>query len=458
LTHDIREGLAPEDRLAAPEEPALWDVVDELLGEAEFLLEQWLAATGSLRFNLDLLQASIEPRLAAQLDALAVGGQAVAARVLWPTLIEDGDASVCRRAAAGLALLWEPDGDACDRLIALLDSPAEAKLRRAVGLALRLTARGDIVARMLRALAAAKTIDARVDLIAALSARGAAPHPIEALDDLVASATDESLSACLGALAAVQHARDKYRSLVERCLSHPAQSVRSASLRTGLIWHLRLAWKECLTQSAAGTPSAMAWAASLDGRETLDTLVAALERPERRAGALFALGFTGQVDAVDACLRHLDHEHRPTARWAVEAISHITGLPLEDDRFAQLPKPPNEEEHAGPTDEDDLEEDLTLAPTEGLPNPAPDSIRAWWAERRSSFDSQQRYLRGRSFSSAALEATCGNWPLHRFGSIVSEIAIRTSGELVFEPLRLGYERLAAPSTFAPRLSRPPDWR
>jgi uncharacterized protein (TIGR02270 family) len=183
----------------------------------------------------------------------------------------------------------------------------------------------------------------------------------------------------------------------------------------------------------------------------------ALEIRERRAAGLFALGFTGLVDAVEACLRHLDD--RSTARWAVEAISHVTGLPLEDDRFAKPSSRAGEDEgQEGPTAEDQLEQDLTLAPTEGLPDPEAASIRAWWAARRASFDPALRYLRGRPLSPATLEEACGSWPLRRFGGVAIEIVVRSGGAAVVEPLRLGYPRLTLPAGFASLLANPPSWR
>ena len=95
----------------------LWDVVEEHLDEAEFLVEQWSAGARSARYNLPTLQKTIEQRLGAHLDALAVNGEAVAERLLWPALAADAENPPARITAAVLALLVEPGVGARDRLL-----------------------------------------------------------------------------------------------------------------------------------------------------------------------------------------------------------------------------------------------------------------------------------------------------------------------------------------------------
>jgi hypothetical protein len=105
----------------------------------------------------------------------------------------------------------------------------------------------------------------------------------------------------------------------------------------------------------------------------------------------------------------------------------------------------------------DLGRDLMPAPTDALAAPAAAHIRQWWVERRSSFVSNRRYLRGEALSLASLRAALAEGPLRRSGPIACEVAIRSAGATQLEALRIGCPRPALPREIDGALHRQPRW-
>src|SRR5689334_10865209 len=64
----------------------IWDIQEEHVDEAEFLLEMHASCMDSPKFTLAQVQAGPERRLLARIDALLVGGQSVIERLLLPIL------------------------------------------------------------------------------------------------------------------------------------------------------------------------------------------------------------------------------------------------------------------------------------------------------------------------------------------------------------------------------------
>src|SRR4051794_27393878 len=96
----------PRMAMTAAAGAVLWDVVEEHLSEAEFLVERWLASARAARVSWIQLRKTVERRLIAHLDALVVGGAEVSEQVLWPVLKGKREGS---RSAAALAVLPGPD-------------------------------------------------------------------------------------------------------------------------------------------------------------------------------------------------------------------------------------------------------------------------------------------------------------------------------------------------------------
>ena len=371
----------------------VWDVIEEHLAEADFLAGQWLAAARSPRISSRLRQITIEPRIVAHLDGLILGGAAVADRTLWPLLTGNDADDMAPLLGAALGLLVEGNGTTINRLVDLVRDTREAVVRAAVSKALDLTARADVIEPVRLALYTTDDPPAQAALLAILAARGVAPGPI--LGALLASPSEPVLAAALSAAAAIAVPdRDRYYAALEEQLTHPTPAVQRAALRTGLIWNLRSAWQSCERQARAGDPDATTFWSSLGGATAVSTLIATLSSPHSRRAALFALGFSGSVDAIDACLPLLADPDPPVARLAAEAIGAISGLDVNQAPFA-LPPP-----------EEDADE---------LQPPDADAIRTWWAERRETFVPHGRYLYGQSWSLASVERALVERPLRRFG-------------------------------------------
>ena len=428
----------------------LWNVVEEHLDEAEFLLELWWAAARSAHFSLERLQRTAEKRLVAHLDGLSLGGEVVAHRLLWPTLAADADGGWPRATAATLALLGQPGTDARDRLLNLLGATPNEAVRTGIGRAFQVCARGDVDEAIRLALYATDVPTAQTALLSALAARRVDPGPI--LRTLLVSADGELLGAALGAASAGDVRA--LRGQVEDHLRHRDPAVRAMALRVGVIWNLGSAWHECATAARAGCAEAMLLVGVVGRTEDVPVLTAALARPETRGDALWALSFTGRVAAVEAALPLLDDEDELVPRLALEAVAAVTGLPVWESRFA-APSPPDEDGELPPLEED-LKRDLRPTPADELPRPASDEVRAWWRQRKQAFTAGQRYIGGEPASAAAFETALVAGPLRRSGPLACDIAIRSAGRLQFSALRIGYPRPMVPREIA--MHRAPAWR
>ncbi|MFY2557024.1 hypothetical protein ACN469_05290 [Corallococcus terminator] len=146
-------------------------------------------------------------------------------------------------------------------------------------------------------------------------------------------------------------------------------------------------------------------------------MVEHLEAPRLRGEVLWALGFSGRVEAADACAELLgDKLH---GRVAAEAFCAITGLVLEE-TFVQ--EPPDDE-----PEEDDLDADLSLSFEASLPVPAPEAIREWWRTQRSRFDVQARYLGGKPWSGEVLMAALETVPMRRRHGLARQLSLESRG-------------------------------
>jgi len=83
----------------------------------------------------------------------------------------------------------------------------------------------------------------------------------------------------------------------------------------------------------------MVYLATLDGPAALPVLTSSLAMEGRRPDALFALGFTGLRDAVEACVPYLDDAEPPIAKLAGEAVAAITGVRSTPRSSARPPRP-----------------------------------------------------------------------------------------------------------------------
>jgi hypothetical protein len=191
------------------------------------------------------------------------------------------------------------------------------------------------------------------------------------------------------------------------------------------------------------------------GAAALPALIAALSSPAQRRVALFALGFSGRLAAVEASLPWIEDSDPAVARLAVEAIAGIAGLPLFEEPYAAALA---EDDGELPPLEADLAADLMPSPADLLPVPAAASIRAWWADRRSSLGPDGRYLNGELLSHASLQDALARGALRRSGPLAYEIAIRTGGKTQIPALRLAQPKVVVPADIQVAFAREPQWR
>lgn len=403
-----------------------WDILEEHLDEAAFLSGQWERALVDPDYTLAEVAGGPEERVLAHLDGLVLGGTAAAERLLVPALGGD-DADVVR--AAAWALLLSEHGDRLDLVLEKL-SASEPEQAAAISRALQLAARDDVPGRLVALLGKGSpgTRAAVLDVIAFRRADVAGP-----------------LEAFIGAPDAPvrQAALRLARALPQRFAPHVLEpslggedvAERDLAIAAGLVAGARPAWAACERIVRDGGPAwdfpALLFA--LSAEKDLGPLVAALDDPERASGALFALGFTGRVEAADAVAAHLGDED--LGKLAGEAFSAVTGLAIGREN-AVPPQPWNPDAPAGE------EEEEAAGPEADLPVPDPAPILAWWEKARKGFDPAARLLGGVPWSTEALLGALETAPMRRRPALALDLAVRTRGAGQVETRALARRQLA----------------
>jgi uncharacterized protein (TIGR02270 family) len=315
--------------------------------------------------------------------------------------------------------------------------------------AFEITSRADVDEPLKMALYASDAPVTQIALLEVLGARRIDPGPI--LRPLLERPQPEMIRAALRAAAASSD-RAHHRNAVEGLLSHADPGVRAAALRTGLVWNLAAAWHACLKEARAGLSEAMLFLALLGDRRDLVALYDALRAPELRMAALYALGYAGRLDTIDACLPYLTDGDPHVTKLAVEAFAAATGLSLYEPPFALAPDDGGAEL---PPLAEDLAIDLAPKPIDELPRPNAAEIGKWWADRRPRLTASARYLQGLVIAPASVEIAFAEGPLRRVGALASEIAVRTGGRVQLPALRLGQPRAELPTDIV--FQREPRW-
>jgi uncharacterized protein (TIGR02270 family) len=395
----------------------LWDVVEEHLDEAAFLSGQWEAALVSPDLTLASVADGPEERLLAHVDGLLTAGAAARERVLEPALVDDDRERVF---AAALALLESPGRErsalVAERL-ARAAPPSIAPCLRALELAHR-----PGIERELLALAGGDAPRAAAPALEALAFRGV-PVPPEILLALGAPRAPPPLASAV--IAAARWAGPKAIPLVERALGSPVVAVRDAAVETGLALGLRAAWTACRKVAQSMRPGSqrplLALALGGDASD-VETLARAAGVEELRPSALFALGFTGRVAAAEVSLTLMRDEK--VARLAGEAFSAITGVAIAGELRAPEPAPTDE---PVPLEQEDLDANLVPGPEAALPLPAADAVEGWWKRSGKGFDPRVRYLGGRPWDAAAVQAALAGGSMRRRHALGLDLAVRSGG-------------------------------
>jgi uncharacterized protein (TIGR02270 family) len=368
----------------------LWDIVEEHLDEAEFLWEQWEASMVAPNYVLSEVEEGPEARLLAHLDGLVVNGPQVAECLLLPT-IADIDAEPTRITAAALALLQMPGPAGFDAVFAELHSspPQRQELARA----LECCELGPLYPR-LGSMLEAEDADLRYTAARILAFHG------EALSEVVPRmlTSDRAVDRMLG-LRLVPRLADapRYTRELVNALGSEDPDVRDTALTAGVLLDLPQAWRYARDLTDAVDPGASQALLLLALRgEPADRPAILAAAASLRGPGLWALGFLGTVDAVEAAIPWL--EDKAHARVAGEVVTAITGLDLDDENLACVPP---EEEALSHRPEDDL--------------PLPDALKLlmWWRKQRPQLVADQRYIAGRPRDAAALRQALHNGPMRR---------------------------------------------
>jgi uncharacterized protein (TIGR02270 family) len=418
----------PAFALQQHSEDILWDVVEQHLDEATFLWGQWERHLVAPDFSLSEVAERIEPRLLAHLQGLAVGGAPVAERLLLPLLAveeEEVEGEPLRVSAGARALLdgWsEPAAGAVFECFAR----AGPTLRSALQRALELCERQDVAARLMPLLVECGA-DVQAAVLEILAFRDEEPR--DTLDAFLSSDEPTVVAGALR-LAESRPTLAVKPELLRKLLSHP--ELREPAIAVGLLRGHREAWELCQQVVATREPgscSLFVWMSLAGGQAEVRRLMDCLDSPTLRKDALWALGYSGRVEAADGCVELLGDERN--GRVAAEAFCAITGLVLED-QFIREESDAGREEPI-PLEEDDLDADLSLSPEDGLLIPEPDAVRQWWRKARSGFDAGIRYLGGRPLSGEVLVDALKTASMRRRHVLARQLALGSRGMLRVNP-------------------------
>ncbi|WNG19883.1 TIGR02270 family protein [Cystobacter fuscus] len=424
--------------------PLLMDIYEEHLDEASFLWVQWERALVAPNYVLEEV-AALEDRLLAHLDGLVVGGAPVARELLLPALDSEDPPRI---SAALWAMLAGPGSLELTELVKRMRAAPEAA-RAALGRALELNERPE-VGEALLPLLNDEAAPLQAWVIEVLASRGQFLRDNDV--ELLGHPDARVVVAVLRGrpfLSRDVASRDLPRLLVD---SRPG--VREAAILTGMLSGVRAAWEACREAVDARTKvdrtSLVLLALSGEERD-LARLLACTGVESVREDALWALGFSGQVEVAEACLELMGG--RPMAALAGEAFSAITGLTLEGSYVEA-----EEEGEPLPPLEEDLARELEPRPEDALPVPARAVVAAWWKESRKDFARGTRYLRGRPFSINVLLEELERGSMRRRHMLALEWALRSQGTCPLETrafTRRQHSELARARELCGRLSSSP---
>lgn len=395
----------------------LVDVLEEHLDEAEFRWLQWEKALGAPDFSL-MEVARLEELLLAHLDGLVVGASTSVESVLRPAFATEDAFRICAAAFSLLAL-----GEVDEVLLRLREAEPEA--RGSIRRALELSEAPGLGARLLDVLRREDTAP-QAEVLEALAFRQEAPPEV-----LAHFFTHGEQRARVAALrAALPLPEDAARGLLPSLLDSAHPGVRAAAMGAGLASGVRSAWETCRTAVRARDAHSLEAMVllAMGGSETdISLLLGLLDAEQLRPHALWALGFSGRVAAMEACVAYL--EVPVVAQLAGEAFSAMTGLRLEAP-YALLPGERPEGAPPPPELQEDLDADLVPRPEDDLPWPNVAAVRGWWDAEKKRFAKGTRYLLGRPFNGSVLVEALETSPMRRRHVLARELALRSQGTLM----------------------------
>ncbi|MFL5353217.1 TIGR02270 family protein [Archangium sp.] len=397
----------------------LMDIYEEHLDEASFLWVQWNRALVAPNYNLEDV-SSLEERLLAHLDGLVLGGEPVATQLLLPALDSEDPPRI---SAALWALLAEPGLMELPKFVERVRATALEGPLAAFRRALELNARPEVGEALLPLLKSQEPL-LQAWALEVLASRGQFPRGAEV--ELLGHPDARVVVAVLRETPLLP--RDVASRELPRLLADARPGVREAAILGGMRSGVLAAWEACRKAVDARTQvertSLVLLALGGDERDLM-RLLACTGVEAMREDSLWALGFSGRVEAAEACLEFMGPG--PVAALAGEAFSAITGLTLEDAYVVAA-----EEEESLPPLEEDLARDLEPQPEDALPAPAREAVAAWWKDARKDFVRGTRYLRGRAFSLDGLLEELARGSMRRRHVLALELALRSQGSCQFQ--------------------------
>jgi uncharacterized protein (TIGR02270 family) len=396
----------------------LWDVIEVHLDEAAYVWTKWERALVAPNCTLKDVIRGPEERLLAHIDGLVVAGEPAVERLLVPALEGEEPEKVF---AAALALLDGPVPDAVKRVFARLEG-ATPEIAAVITRALELAHRSEMVKELVQA---TRSEDG-AKVAAALSALSALAVRRVVVPGLAVFLESSDPAIRAPALKAARVGGQENWGRIEAAFAAEVTAVRDAALETGLVLGMPSAWTVCrriVDQKRLDAAFPLLALATSGEDGDLKRILAVLEVEGLRPAVVEALGYTGRVAAVDACIPLL--ADGKLAKLAGEAVSAITGLEIDGE---YLKKPAAEQEEPRPLEEEDLDADIVPGPEELLPEPEAAAVEKWWKEARARFGPKVRYIGGKSWSDEALAAAFAQSSMRRRRVLGIEVAIRSQGE------------------------------
>lgn len=379
-----------------------WDLVERHLDEADFLWEVWERSLLAPDYTLAEVARESEERLLAHVDGLVANGPEVVPRLLLP-ILEGGEFH--RLSAAALALLQRPGPEGVEAAVqALRARPGQrSALTRALACA------APVPLDRMREL-----LGDRDEGVVAAAAEVLLVHEVALGAVLPALWRSGELATRALALRALpdEPGSSRMLDLVEEGLRAREAQVVSAAMVAGCRLGLDSAWARVRELAAGSDKQAMLLLALGGGKAEERELLGALADPERRASALWALGFMGTPEAVDASLELMQDPR--SCHLAGEVFTAVTGIDL---KHAAL--------KAAAQEEDEVLEHLA---EDDLPRPDPVKLRQWWMAHRGEFLPGQRYLMGKPRSLEGILMALAEGPMRRRPPLLLDLQLRASGK------------------------------
>ncbi|WP_043709745.1 TIGR02270 family protein [Corallococcus macrosporus] len=417
-----------------------WELLERHLEEAEFLWTQWEHALWSPEHTLASVAEGDEGRLRAHLDALVLGGTAVATRLLLPALTSEDPARV---ASAAWALLSAEDADWREPVFHLLEQGAE-ETHPGLLRALELLDRPDLHALLLRKLPA---LPPALQAGALRVARVRHLDASAALEKLDWEADPALHAEALRALAFAPRTQAGDARLA-RALSHAHPTVSAAALETGLLLGSREAWEHA--RGSTSRAALLSLAVAGESKDLAD-LVARLKGGSPAAEVIWAAGFSGRLLAAEALLPLLREEAQ--APLAAASFAAITGLPMAPPFLVEAPADADDEDSEEEAEPEAEDREAWLPAPRALPGEVDAlAVEAWWTRRRGDFTEGFRYLRGAPVTVEVLTSALETEPMLRRPSLAWEVALRGGGAPWVETRQ--WTQVQREQAHAPRGQRP----